>query len=298
MSDLALPELPYPAWKDTCATLHRWLQIAGKVRLALAPHINHFWEATFYVTARGLTSSAIPLPSDHGVFEINFDFLRHEVRIVTSASAERRLPLRPCSVAAFEREFLLALEELGIAVKIWGMPVEIPNPVRFSLDEEHCSYDAEAVQNWWRVLIACERVFTEFRSRFQGKCSPVHLFWGSMDLAVTRFSGCRAPERPGADAVTREAYSHEVSSAGFWAGDDRFPEPAFYAYAVPEPVGFKSAPVQPAAAFYNAQMGEYLLRYDDVRRASSPREALLDFMQTTYVAAAELAHWDRAALER
>ncbi|HVA62487.1 MAG TPA: DUF5996 family protein [Terriglobales bacterium] len=298
MSAAAWPELPYAGWKDTCATLHRWLQIAGKVRLALAPHINHFWQATFYLAASGLTSSAIPLPGGSGIFEIQFDFLRDQARIVTSRGEERIVKLRPCSVAEFEKEFLGALRELGIGVKIWEMPVEIAHPVRFNLDEEHCSYDGEAVRRWWRILVECERVLLEFRSGFQGKCSPVHLFWGSLDLAVTRFSGRRAPERPGADAMTREAYSHEVSSVGFWPGNDDFPDPAFYAYAAPAPEGFAQARVGPAAAFYSSGLGEFLLKYEDVRRASSPRATLLEFCQSSYLAAAELGRWDRAALER
>lgn len=294
----AWPELPYAAWKDTYATLHRWMQIAGKVRLALTPHLNHYWEATFYVSACGVTSSAIPLPGGSGVFEIVFDFVHDQLRIETSRGSARALALRPCSVAAFEKEFLTALGELGIVVKIWGMPVEIPHPVRFDLDEEHCSYDGEAVRRWWRILLAAERVLLEFRSGFQGKCSPVHLFWGSLDLAVTRFSGRRAPERAGADAVTRDAYSHEVSSVGFWPGNEDFPEPAFYSYAAPAPEGFAGARVEPAAAFYSPQMGEFLLKYEDVRRDAAPANALLQFCKSTYLAAADWGQWDQAALER
>jgi hypothetical protein len=298
MTSPAWPELPFPPWAPTCATFHRWLQIAGKVRLALSPHINHFWQATFYVTARGLTSSAIPLPGGQGNFEIVFDLLAGEVRVATSFGTETALPLRPCTVQEFEREFLAALAALGIAVTIWPMPVEIPNPVRFDQDVEHASCDLDALRRWWRILIQTERVFAEFRSGFIGKCSPIHLFWGSMDLAVTRFSGRRAPERPGADAVTREAYSHEVSSVGFWPGNADFPEPAFYAYAAPEPEGFKSAAIQPAAAFYSPQFNEFLLKYDDVRLAADPKAALRAFLDSTYAAAANLGKWNRAELER
>ncbi len=292
------PELSYPSWAPTCATLHRWLQIAGKVRLALSPHINHFWQATFYVNARGLTSSAIPLPGGQGDFEIVFDFLAGQVRIATSFGTETALALRPCTVQEFEREFLAALAALGIAVKIWPMPVEIPNPVRFDQDVEHASCDLDAIRRWWRILIQTQRVFAEFRTGFIGKCSPVHLFWGSMDLAVTRFSGRRAPERPGADAVTREAYSHEVSSAGFWPGNGDFPEPAFYAYAAPEPNGFKQAAISPPPAFYSTQFNEYLLKYDDVRLAPDPDAALRAFVDSTYAAAANLGKWNRKELER
>ncbi len=298
MAAAAWPELSYPSWAPTCATLHRWLQIAGKVRLALSPHINHFWQATFYVNARGLTSSAIPLPGGEGVFEIVFDVAAGEVRVATSVGKAAALAMRPCTVKEFEREFLAALAGLGIAVTIWPMPVEIPNPVRFDQDEEHASCDLEAIRRWWRVLIQSERVFSQFRTGFIGKCSPVHLFWGSMDLAVTRFSGRRAPERPGADAVTREAYSHEVASVGFWPGSDDFPEPAYYAYAAPEPEGFKNAAIRPPAAFYSTQFGEYLLRYEEVRRAADPEAALMAFLESTYLAAAELGKWNRAELER
>lgn len=293
----AWPELPYPAWKDTRATLHMWLQIAGKIRIACGPHLNHFWEATFYLTPRGLSTGLISWPGGSGAFDIQFDFLADQCRIATSAGPSASLALRPQSVAAFEREFRDALRQLGIAVKIWPMPVEVPNPIRFDQDQVHASYDAEAVRRWWRAMIEIERVFGGFRAGFLGKSSPVHLFWGSLDLAVTRFSGRRAPERPGADRVTRDAYSHEVVSVGFWAGDDSFPEPAFYAYAAPEPAGFRAAAVRPAAAFYNTAVGEFLLRYDDVRRAPDPPALLLEFLQSTYAAAADRGGWDRAALE-
>ena len=291
----AWPQLEYAHWRPTGETLHRWLQIAGKVRLALAPHRNHFWEATFYLSARGLTSSTIPLPGGAGAFEIVFDFLADQVVITTTAGAQASVGLRPCSVAEFEREFLGALDQLDIQVKIWNMPVEIPNPVRFDQDRVHTSYYGEVVRRWWGALIAIERVFNQYRADFAGKASPVHLFWGSLDLAHTRFSGRRAPERPGADAVTLEAYSHECASVGFWAGSPEFPEAAFYAYAVPEPPGYRSATLLPQAAFYDAKMGEYLLRYEDVRRAPDPAAALLQFARSTYAAAAHLGEWQRAA---
>jgi hypothetical protein len=290
------PELPLAAWQDTYATLHMWTQIAGKVRLALSPRVNHWWGVALYVNARGLTTSAIPY--GHGIFEIQFDFLDHKLTIQTSWGSSKSLPLRPQSVAAFYAEFMSALHSLGIEVKIWPMPCEVPTPIRFDTDTQHASYDPEYAHRFWQILILSETVFTEFRSRFIGKDSPVHFFWGSFDLCVTRFSGRRAPERPGADAVTREAYSHEVISAGFWPGGGEIKGPAFYAYAAPEPPGLAEQPVQPAAALYHPQMHEFLLMYDDVRQAASPREALLSFLQTTYEAAANLAHWDRKELER
>jgi len=295
------PELNYQDWKNTYATLHRWMQIAGKVRLALAPHINHFWEATFYVTSFGLTSSAVPLPGGSGVFEMDFDFLKDELRVTTSLGTVARVPLRPCSVAEFEQEFLAALARLEIPVKIWNMPVEIPHPVRFNLDQEHCSYEGEAVRRWWRILVSTQRVLSEFRTGFIGKCSPVHLFWGSLDIAVTRFSGRKAPERPGADAPdawTRDAYSHEVSSAGWWPGNEDFPQAAFYSYAAPPPAGFAQAKIAPAKAFWSPQFGEFLLKYDDVRSETQPSRALRAFLDSTYAAAADLGKWDRAALEK
>ncbi len=289
------PELPLEAWQDTYATLHMWTQVAGKVRLALGPNINHWWGVALYVNARGLTTSAIPYGG--GNFEIQFDFIEHKVVIQTSWGTSRTLPLRAQSVANFYAGFMAALQSLGIAVKIWTTPCEVPNPVRFELDTQHCSYDPEYAQRFWRILILCDTVFTEFRAGFIGKCSPVHFFWGSFDLCVTRFSGRRAPERPGADAVTREAYSHEVISAGFWPGAG-FKGPAFYAYAAPEPAGFSTQKVQPAEAFYHPEMKEFLLMYDDVRKAASPREALMSFLRSTYDAGADLAKWDRKDLER
>jgi hypothetical protein len=290
------PELPLAAWQDTYATLHMWTQIVGKVRLALSPRVNHWWEVALYVNARGLTTSAIPYGD--GIFEIQFNFIEHKLTIQTSWGTSKNLALKPQSVAAFYTEFMSALRSLGIEVKIWTMPCEVPTPVRFDTDTQHASYDPEYAHRFWQILILSETVFTEFRSSFIGKDSPVHFFWGSFDLCVTRFSGRRAPERQGADPVTREAYSHEVISAGFWPGGGEIKGPAFYAYAAPEPPGFAEQKVKPAAAFYDPQMKEFLLMYDDVRRSASPREALLSFLQTTYEAAANLAHWDRKELER
>jgi hypothetical protein len=290
------PELPLAAWQDTYTTLHMWTQVVGKVRLALSPLVNHWWEVPLYVNARGLTSSAIPYGD--GIFEVQFDFVEHKLIIQTSWGASKSLALRPQSVADFYAEFMLALQALGIEVKIWSMPVEVPNPVRFEKDTQNKSYDREYAHRFWQVLILCDTIFKEFRAGFIGKDSPVHFFWGSFDLCVTRFSGRRAPERPGADAVTREAYSHEVISAGFWPGGGDIKGAAFYAYAAPEPAGFSDEKVRPAAAFYHPVMKEFLLMYDDVRGAASPREALLSFLQSTYEAGAKLAGWDRKELER
>jgi hypothetical protein len=290
------PALPLDAWQDTYATLHMWTQIVGKVRLAQSPLVNHWWEVPLYISARGLTTSAIPY--DLGIFEIEFDFLHHNLVIQTSQGQEKTIPLAPRSVADFYQEFTAALAELGIAVKIWHMPVEIPNPIAFDRDTQHASYDREYATRFWRILLAADSVFGEFRSRFIGKNSPVHFFWGSFDLAVTRFSGRRAPERAGADSITREAYSHEVVSAGFWPGGGEIKGPAFYAYAAPEPAGYGQSLVRPGKAFYHSGMKEFFLMYDDVRLAPSPRSALLEFLQSTYDAAADLAKWNRAELER
>jgi hypothetical protein len=290
------PELPLAAWQDTYATLHMWTQIVGKVRLALSPRINQWWEVALYVNARGLTTSAIPY--EGRIFEVQFDFIDHRLIIQTSWGSSRILALRAQSVADFYAEFMSALQSLGIAVKIWTMPVEVPNPVRFTSDTQHASYDPEYANRFWRILVSCENIFQEFRAGFIGKDSPIHFFWGSFDLCVTRFSGRRAPERAGADAVTREAYSHEVISAGFWPGGGDIKGAAFYAYAAPEPAGFAGQTVKPAAAFYHPVMKEFLLMYDDVRRAGSPREAVLGFLQSTYDAGANLAGWDRKELER
>jgi hypothetical protein len=290
------PELPLEAWQDTYATLHMWTQIVGKVRLALSPRLNHWWEVPLYVSARGLTTSSIPYEGE--TFEVQFDFIEHELIIHTSWGASKRMALEPRSVADFHAEFMSALRALGIEVKIWTMPVEVPNPVRFEKDTQHASYDREYAHRFWKVLVLCDSIFKEFRAGFIGKDSPVHFFWGSFDLCVTRFSGRRAPERAGADSVTREAYSHEVISAGFWPGTGDIRGAAFYAYAAPEPPGFAEQPVEPEAAFYHPQLHEFLLMYDDVRCAASPRQVLLRFMQSTYEAGAKLARWDRKELER
>jgi hypothetical protein len=271
-------------------------QIVGKVRLALAPRMNHWWEVPLYVDARGLTTSPIPYRGE--IFEIRFDFLEHRLVIETSAGAVRTLPLEPRAVADFHRDVLAALRSLGIPVRIWRMPVEVPDPIPFDEDRKHASYDPEYARCFWRILVEADAIFKEFRARFQGKASPVHFFWGSFDLAVSRFSGRRAPERVGADTITREAYSHEVISGGFWPGGTGVEGPAFYSYAAPEPPGFSAAPVRPAAAFYHRELKEYLLMYDDARRAPDPRAAVLDFLQSTYEAGAELGRWDRAELER
>ncbi len=289
------PELPLLSWQDTYATLHMWAQMVGKVRLALAPPVNHWWHVPLYVNARGLTTSFIPYRGSG--FELQFDFLEHQLVMRVAGGQIRALPLVPRSVAEFYHEFLRMLHATGIEVKIWRMPVEIPNPIPFDEDTQHASYDRAAVEKFWRILLAASEVFQEFRSGFIGKCSPVHFFWGSFDLAVTRFSGRRAPERPGADAMTREAYSHEVSSVGFWPGAG-LGDPAFYSYTVPEPEGLATAAVRPAAAHYDPNLKEFILMYEDVRRAPSPSAALLDFCQSTYDAGATLGRWDRDALER
>jgi Family of unknown function (DUF5996) len=290
------PALPLESWQDTYDTLHMWTQMVGKVRLALCPPVNHCWEVTLYVSARGLTTS--PIPYDRGIFEIEFDFLHHNLVIQTSEGPSKTIPLAPRSVAEFYKEFMAALESLNIQVKIWPMPVEFPNPIAFDKDFTHASYDRDAVSRFFRILVSVDTIFKEFRGRFIGKDSPVHFFWGSFDLAVTRFSGRRAPEREGADPVTREAYSHEVISAGFWPGGGDIKGAAFYAYAAPEPEGFSKSAVLPAKAYYDPQIHEFLLLYDDVRQAASPRTMLLDFLQSTYDAGANLGKWNRAELER
>ncbi len=290
------PSLPLDAWQDTYATLHMWTQIVGKVRLALSPRINHWWEVTLYVNSRGLTTSAIPYRG--GNFEIQFDFIDHTLAIQTSWGTAQTMPLRAQTVADFYAEFMAALGKLDIDVKIWSTPVEVPDPIPFEKDTKHASYAPEYAHRFWQILILSQNVFQEFRARFIGKCSPVHFFWGSFDLAVTRFSGHRAPERPGADAVTREAYSHEVISAGFWPGGSGVKGAAYYAYAAPEPSGFGQQPVEPAKAFYDPQMKEFLLMYDDVRGTESPRDTLLAFLQSTYEAGANIGKWNRKELER
>lgn len=291
------PALPLAKWKDTYATLHMWTQVVGKVRLALSPNINHWWGTAFYVTARGLTTSAMPY--EKSLVEVHFDFVAHALRIETSVGKSRTFQLSPRTVAEFYAEFMDALHSLGINPKVWSMPVEVPRPVRFDLDKEHAAYDPEFAHRFWRVLAAIQPVFQEFRSRFIGKSSPVHFFWGSFDLAVTRFSGRRAPEKPGADVITKEGYSHENISVGFWPGDGEVIEDAaFYAYAAPEPPGFKDKTVRPPKAFYSAEKNEFFLMYNDVRSANSPEQMLLDFCQSTYEAGATLGNWDRKNLER
>ena len=295
MQGTAWPELRLEAWKDTYATLHMWTQIVGKVRLALSPRINHWWEVPLYVNAVGLTTSAIPYKQL--VFEIQFNFLEHNLTIAVCDGQQRVLQLRPQSVAAFYAEFMSALHSLGINVHIWPMPVEVPNPIRFDRDTEHASYDPEYAQRFWRILTLVDPVFKEFRGRFVGKHSPIHFFWGSFDLASTRFSGRRAPERKDADPITREAYSHEVISAGFWPGGGDVKGAAFYTYAAPEAAGFKTAQVRPEKAFYSP-LGEFLLMYDDVRQSTEPEKLLMEFLQSTYEAGANLGNWPRAELER
>jgi hypothetical protein len=290
------PSLPLDQWKDTYDTLHMWTQIVGKVRLRLTPLVNHWWNVPLYVTARGLTTSRIPY--GERAFEIWFDFIQHRLVVQTSDGVVKELPLLPRSVADFYQEFMEMLRSAEIDVKIWRMPVEIPNPIAFDQDRVHASYDSAAVEKFWRILLSVDAAFQQFRSGFLGKCSPVHFFWGSFDLAVSRFSGRPAPARPGADAMAREAYSHEVSSVGFWPGGGDIKDAAFYSYTVPEPLGFKEARVRPEAAFYQKQVGEFLLMYEDVRKTRSPSTTLLDFCESTYEVGASLGNWDRNALER
>ncbi|MFN2482368.1 MAG: DUF5996 family protein [Pyrinomonadaceae bacterium] len=296
MSSETLPALPFEEWRETCQTLHMWTQVVGKVRLAQTPLVNHWWNVPLYLTARGLTTSAMPYGDR--TFQIDFDFVEHRLLFETSDGGADVLALAPRSVADFYFEVMSRLARLGVEVKIWTTPVEVPDPVPFERDTLHASYDPEYASRFWRALAWSACVFEEFRAGFVGKCSPVHFFWGSFDLAVTRFSGRRVPERVGADSITREAYSHEVISHGFWAGGDAFPRAAYYSYTAPEPAGLKEARVSPAAAFYSAEMSEFLLPYEDVRRAESPPGALAEFLQSTYDAGADLAAWDRAALER
>ena len=297
----AWPRLPLSAWQDTYATLHMYTQVIGKIRLELMPWINHTWQTTLYVTARGLTTA--PIPYGTLLFQIDFDFIDHYLRIQTSNGGGHALRLTPpLSVADFYWETMEALRSLGIEVTIWTMPQEVPNPIPFEQDQQHASYDPEYVNRCWRILAQSARVFTAFRGRFIGKVSPVHFFWGSFDLAVSRFSGRPAPKHGSvpniADSVVQDAYSHEVSSAGFWPGGGEVTDPVFYAYAYPSPDGFAEASIQPKEAFYSPQMGEFLLPYEAVRTSDSPYETLLAFLQSTYEAAANLGHWDRAALEK
>ena len=302
------PPLPLNEWQDTYATLHMWTQIVGKIRLAQAPPLNHWWNVPLYVTARGLTTSAMPY-SDRS-FQIDFDFIDHQLLINSSDGAATSFPLAPRSVADFYRELMRSLKEMGIMVKIWAVPVEIPDPVPFEKDHTNASYDPDAANRFWLILARTAAIMSAFRGRFLGKSSPVHFFWGSFDLAVTRFSGKLAPPRENADLIMREAYSHECISAGFWPGvrmsgaaggteqGGIVHAPAFYSYTAPEPEGLNQARIRPDAAFYSPSMKEFILLYDDVRAAPSPDAAVMEFLQSTYEAGANLAKWDRAALER
>jgi hypothetical protein len=297
--DITWPELKFSEWQDTLATLHMWTQVVGKIRLEQTPLVNHWWNVPLYISPRGLTTSAMPY--EDRIFEIEFDFIDHQLLINCSDGSTATLPLRPQSVADFYAEVMSALRGLGIEIKIWTMPVEIPDPIRFEEDTTHASYDSEYANRFWRALVKMDDVLKDFRSRFIGKVSPVHFFWGSFDLAVTRFSGRPAPPREGADLITREAYSHEVISHGWWPGSKDM-EAAFYSYTTPEPAGLSDVAGQgkilPGQTFYSAEMKEFFLLYDDVRTSASPEKALMDFCQTTYEAGANLAGWDRAALER
>jgi hypothetical protein len=290
------PLLDWEQWKDTAETLHMYMQIVGKTRLALTPIQNHWWNIPFYLTARGLTTSA--MPADGGILlDIEFDFVSHELACRTSRGDIRKIPLRPASVAQFFEEFTKTLAAVGVRVKIDPMPVEVANPIRCDLDSAHCSYDGDAVSRFWHVLRIADTLLKRFSTNFYGKISPVYFFWGSFDLAVTRFNGKRAPARAGADAVQAEAYSHEVISAGFWPGNGGYGQAAFYSYAAPVPDGLQSTVLQGEGA-YNAKMGEFILDYSDARSSEDPADTVLEFFQDTYSAAADLAKWDREPLER
>lgn len=294
------PALPFAEWKDTSATLHMWLQMVGKIRVACVPWVNHQWHVTFHVTSRGLTSRPIPW---HGrTFQIDFDFVDHEVVLSKSDGQKDHLDLRPRSVADFYHELMTKLKGMEIPVRIHGVPNEVPDPIPFEANERDGEYQSEHVNRFWRILSSSALVMNDFRGAFVGKCSPVHFFWGAMDLAVTRFSGARAPEHPGGipflpDWVTREAYSHEVSSAGFWAGGESHPHPIFYSYAYPSPPGFADARVGPGSARWHSGLSEFILPYDAMRTGGSPREDLMEFLESTYAAAADLGGWDRERLE-
>jgi hypothetical protein len=292
------PALPQAAWSDTCATLQMWMQVVGKIRMALTPAINHCWNVTLYPTVRGLTTG--PMPHGALVLQIDFDFLEHRLVIETSEGGRRTIPLQPMTVAVFYAELMAGLDSLAAPVRIWKVPCEVAEPIAFDQDQLHKAYDPEFAQRFWRVLLQAARVFTLFRARFGGKVSPVHLFWGAMDLACTRFSGRTAPEHPSMaglpDRVTRDAYSHEVSSCGFWPGAPGT-EPLFYSYAYPEPPGYREYPIAPAEASFNAAFGEFVLPYEAMRQPPDPDGALLQFLQSTYDAAANCAGWDRGALQ-
>jgi hypothetical protein len=294
------PALPLAEWQDTYATLHMWTQIVGKIRLARTPLVNHWWNVTLYVTPRGLTTGTMPYA--HDALKIDFDFFDHRLDVETSGGAAFSTPLEPRSVADFHRAVMEGLHDLGMPVHIWTKPQEVEVAIPFEEDETHSAYDPDAAHRLWRILVQCERVMGEFRSRFLGKCSPVHFWWGAFDFAVTRFSGRPAPAHPGAPFlatwVAREAYSHECSSAGFWPGGGPVPEPVFYSYTYPEPDGFRDWPVAPAEAYYSNDLFEYVLPYEAVRRAARPEATLTEFLQSTYEAGAVRGRWDRAALER
>ena len=291
------PALPLADWIDTKNTLHRWMQIVGKIRMTLTPLVNHWWNVPLYVSARGLTTSKIPY-GDRWL-DMELDFISHVLHVRTSDGGAHDVPLGERSVADLHREIFSVLEALRIHCVIWPMPVEIAeNVIPLDRDHHHRSYDRDAVERFWRIIALSDAVFTKFRSEFVGKCSPVHFFWGGFDLAVTRFSGRPAPPRPDADAMNREAYSHEVSSVGWWPGDSRLEQASFYSYAAPEPDGFRAARVSPASTYYNEPLGGFYLHYDDMRQSPSPEKALLDFCHSTYAAAADLGGWERGALER
>ncbi len=290
------PPLPFAEWESTCDTLHMWTQIVGKTRMALTPLENHWWNVPLYVTPRGLSTSAIPYGT--GSFEVEFDLVAHRLLLRSSAGSEHCIRLYSRSVADFYSEYMAALRSLGVDIKIHRTPVEFDDTTPFDQDQHHASYDVEYVERFRRILIHCDLSLKKFRSRFLGKSSPVHFFWGSFDLAVTRFSGQRAPQKEGVDPVTREAYSHEVTSCGFWPGDRRFKEAAFYAYSAPVPPGLDGETVGPKAAHWDPQLGEFILKYEDVRTSTSPEDSILEFCQSAYEAGAKLAHWDRDRLER
>lgn len=290
------PRLAVKDWQDTYATLHMWTQVVGHIRMKQTPLVNHWWNTALYLTSRGLTTS--PIPYGTRTFDIDFDFIDHRLFIRTSDGAVKTLALEPRSVADFYRELMETLRSLAIEVRIHGKPDEVADPIPFAEDDKHASYDSEYANRFWRVLLQADRVFKQFRSSFIGKCSPVHFFWGSFDLAVTRFSGRPAPEREGADAITREGYSHEVISHGFWPGGGAVESPIFYSYTAPVPIGLDKAVVRPSSAFYTTELSEFILPYDAVRESDSPDDTLLEFCETTYEAGARLANWDRDSLER
>jgi len=290
------PSLPFSEWENTCDTIHMWTQIVGKTRMVLTPPVNHWWHVTLYVTPRGLSTSSIPYQGK--TFDVEFDFIFHRLTLRTSDGRERVIPLYARSVADFYAEYMASLRSLGIEVKINRIPSEFDDPTPFDDDQHHASYNREYVERFHRILIHSDRLLKQFRGAFQGKCSPVHFFWGSFDLAVTRFCGRSAPQQPGVDSMTREAYSHEVISCGFWPGDRRFKHPAFYAYTAPKPDGIDEEPIRPQTAYWDNQLGLFILKYEDVRAADSPENAVLDFCQSTYEAGANLAKWERDVLER